>query len=56
MRVTRRLVERHPDLGYQAALRNFESMYQEGHRTVEALAEFTEPGQQVFQSLEPLGD
>ena len=54
VRVTRKLVEQHPELGYQAALRNFESMYAEGHRTVEALAEFTEPGQQLFRSLEPL--
>ncbi len=54
IRVTRRVVERHPELGYEAALRNFEEKHLEGFRTVQALAEFTEPGRRLFQSLEPL--
>jgi hypothetical protein len=54
VRVTRRLIDQHPELGYQAALRDFEAKYAEGFRTVQSRAEFTEAGQRVFHSLEPL--
>lgn len=54
VRVTRRLTERHPELGDGAALHRFEEKYREGFRTLQARAEFTDAGQRLFQSLEAL--
>ena len=54
VRVMRRARERYPDLGYEVGLADFEAKYREGHREVEARAEFTELGRQLFHSLEPL--
>ena len=56
LRVTRRVVERHPELGYERALREFEEKFLEGFRTLQEQAEFTEPGRRLFQSLDALRD
>ena len=53
VRATRRLVAQHPELGYEATLREFEEKYAEGVRSVRAQAEFTELGEQLFGTLEP---
>jgi len=54
LRVTRRVLERHPELGYEDALREFEEKFLEGFLTLQEQAEFTEPGRRLFQSLAAL--
>ncbi len=56
LRVSRRVVERHPELGYQDTLRDFETNFLEGFHTLQEQAEFTEPGRQLFRSLDALRD
>jgi len=53
VRVTRRVVARHPELGYEATLRDFEEKYAQGLLAVRERAEFTELGEQLFATLEP---
>lgn len=54
VRVTRRLVDRRPELGYESALRDFERQYREGFQRVETEADFTALGAQLFRSFEPI--
>ena len=56
VRVMRRVQERRQDRSDEAVLRGFETQYREGFRMIEAEAEFTELGAQLFQTFEPIPD
>lgn len=56
VRVMRRVRDRRPDSGNESVLRGFETQYAEGFRMVEAEAEFTDLGERLFRTLEPIPD
>ncbi len=54
VRVSRKIVDKHPKLGYAAGLKTFEEQYAEGYRTIQKEARFTDAGRQLFESMESL--
>lgn len=52
--VSRKVVARFPELGFQSQLVHFEEKFFEGYSTLEKTARFTPMGRQLFQSMQPL--
>ena len=54
VRVSRRVVEIRPELGYEPGLEAFEEKYAQGYQTVQQEAKLTDLGRRLFESMEPV--